>query len=68
MERYYFVASSTFGEVAMTILHGKRSCYHIDHVSEGRLAVVSVNGSELKKSGNFGRCRDCTDAADGIFP
>lgn len=68
MERYYFVASSTFGEVAHTILHGKRTCHHIDHVSEDRLAVVSGDGTELRQSGNFGHCRDCTDTNDGVFP
>ncbi len=68
MERYYFISSSTFGEESHTILHGKRNCHHIDSKSENRLAVVSAEGSELKKSGNFGRCRNCTDTDDGIFP
>lgn len=68
MEWYYFVASSTFGKEAHTILYSKRSCHHIDHVSEDRLAVISGDGTELKQSGNFGRRRNCTDADDGVFP
>jgi len=68
LERYYFVADRVNSKYDSAILHAERNCHHIDSVSEGRLAVVSADGAELRESGLFLQCLYCTDGEDGVVP
>jgi len=68
LERYYFVADRANSEYDSAILHAERNCHYIDSVSENRLAVVSADGAELRESGLFLQCLNCTDGEDGVVP